>query len=232
MKYSIRMFLQLAFFSLTLVAVIAPAASSNCYQCVLLQTNQFPFYDWSCSPAVGPGHTGCYRSTSECIEYASACDGGDPGCFLAQTMISTPDGDRPIESLKAGDAIWCVADDGTRIAGKVLQTLKHTSDGYYRLNGSILVTGVHRFMVSNPAQNVAAGLDQKTHEKHLLGQWIPLSDIVVGQELVKFDGSSETVETIDAVDRGVRVYNLEVSPYHNYFANGVLVHNHKPDPTE
>lgn len=234
MKYSIRAFLHFAFLSLALVAIFAPMASSSCQECRLLETQQFPFYEYVCSPAFGPGYDGsCYRNENSCSISGSICEGGDPGCFLAQTMISTPNGNRPIESLKEGDEIWCVSDDGTKVAGKVVQTLKHTSNGYYRLNGSILVTGVHRFMVcGGQAQNYAAGFGPKTYEKHSLGQWIPLSDISVGQELLKIDGSRETVETIDSVDRGVRVYNLEVSPYHNYFANGVLVHNQKPDPTE
>jgi hypothetical protein len=152
-------------------------------------------------------------------------------------MVSTPDGDRPIESLQAGDVIWCVGENGERIAGRITKTLKELSAGYYRLNGSTLVTGAHRFLVaeSDPGSGITLASTQfqqhRRYEQHALGQWIPLEDIAPGQKLLTIDGGLVTVETMEFVDRGVRVYNLEVATHHNYFADGILVHNKKPDPT-
>jgi len=227
-------FLKLGLLSLALVMVFAVSASA-CQVCTMISTNNPPnYYAWVCSGAFGPGYVGCYHDNygNWCQSYGDPCAGGDPGCFVAGTMISTPDGDRPIESLKKGDAIWCVGDDGKRIAGKITATLRHTSNGYYRLNGSTRVTGEHRFLTNGLGQNFVASVASTNYEQHMLGQWIPLEDLSVGQRLLTIDGTPETVETIEFVDRGVRVFNFEVAPYHNYFANGILVHNRKPDPHE
>jgi hypothetical protein len=223
-------FLIFALASLVLVVAFTPPANA-CQSCGLVFVPGYG-YIWTCYPALGAGHVACYHDLYGyfCQETGDPCVGGGPGCFLAGTMISTPDGNRPIESLREGDAIWCVSDDGRKVAGKVEATLRHVSDGYCRLNGSTLVTGDHRFLVAGMGRNVVAGLGSENYETHALGQWIPLKNLDVGQQLLRIDGTQETVETIDNVDRGVRVYNLEVSPYHNYFANGILVHNKKPDP--
>jgi hypothetical protein len=231
MKLSSRSILKLGLLSLALMMVFALSASA-CQVCHFRYVPGY-WYAWICDPAFGAGYTGCnYEVTGGwCGTYGSPCQGG-PSCFLAGTMISTPDGDRPIESLKEGDAIWCVGEDGKRVAGRITATLKHVSNGYYRLNGSTLVTGEHRFLMTGAGPNFVASVASMSYEQHALGQWIPLRDLSVGQQLLKFDGTSETIETIEFVDRGVRVFNLEVAPHHNYFANGILVHNRKPDPNQ
>jgi hypothetical protein len=145
-------------------------------------------------------------------------------------MISTPSGDRPIESLQVGDAIWSVGENGERVQGKIAKAIRDVSNGYYRLNGSTRVTGAHRFMTARSGEN--PDVVSTKYEQHALGEWTPVRDLVPGQQLRTIDGGFETVKTIEFVDRGVRVFNFEVEPYHNYFANGVLVHNRKPDPSE
>jgi len=42
-----------------------------------------------------------------------------PGCFPAGTVVATPDGPRPIESLGRGDVVTLVAPDGTLTSGTV-----------------------------------------------------------------------------------------------------------------
>jgi filamentous hemagglutinin len=232
-------FLKLGLLSLALTMVLASSASA-CYFCNLIEVSWYPFHAWACDFVSGPqqGNVGCVseNSGSWCNAYGDPCYGGGPGCFLAGTMVSTPDGDRPIESLQAGDAIWCVGEDGRRVAGEITATLRAVSHGYYRLNGSTLVTGAHRFLAKQSGQNFGITLASTEfdrhgkYEQHALGEWIPLEDLALGQQLRTIDGDLVTVETVEFVDRGVRVFNLEVAPYHNYFANGILVHNKKPDP--
>jgi hypothetical protein len=233
MKRSSRSFLKLGLLSLALVIVFAVSASA-CQNCYTISLPYWPYEGWTCYPALGPGYTGCWHDYYGyyCQTYGDPCEGGGPACFLAGTMISTPDGDRPIESLKKGDTIWCMGEDGKMIAGEVTATLKHVNNGYYRLNGSTLVTGAHRFLMTGSGPNFVASVASMNYEQHALGQWIPLRDLSVGQQLLTIDGTSETIETIEFVDRGVRVFNLEVAPHHNYFANGILVHNRKPDPNQ
>jgi hypothetical protein len=238
MRFSRYSLVRLGLFALALVMVFAVSASA-CQDCFLIQIPDYPWQAWTCGPVtLGPGYTGCLHDYYGfyCQTYGDPCQGGGPSCFLAGTMISTPDGDRPIESLEEGDAIWCIADDGRRVAGEITQTMRHVSSGYYRLNGSTMVTGAHRFLVvgSDPSFGVTLAATQyqqhEHYQQHALGQWIPLEDIAPGQQLLTIDGGMVTVETMEFVDRGVRVYNLEVAPHHNYFADGILVHNRKPDP--
>lgn len=55
------------------------------------------------------------------ISIVSAADGSAEiqACFLAGCMISTPDGDVPVESLQVGDAV-IVHEDGTEVASSVV----------------------------------------------------------------------------------------------------------------
>lgn len=208
-------------------AVVGATSARACYTCNLVPVPWWPYQAWGCDPAYGPGEEGCVSDGwSWCNAYGDACFGNSlPGCFLAGTMVATPDGDRPIEKLEAGDAIWCVDESGQKVLGRVADTIRDTSHGYYQLNGSTSATGAHRFLAINPRNAGAA-----RYEQHALGQWTPLEDISPGDYLNTIDGGTEVVRTIDFVNQGVRVYNLEVQPHHNYFANGHLVHNKKPDP--
>lgn len=209
--------------------VASPAAA--CFNCNLISVPFWPYQAWGCDPAGGPGYEGCVSDGwSWCDTYGDSCVGDGWGCFLAGTVVSTPDGDRPIESLEVGDAIWCVGSDGARVAGEVTRTYQEVSHGYYLLNGSIRVTGMHRFLTGPAKRSFDDGFTATTSfEQHPLGAWTPMSKLDLGQELRTIGGGSRVVETIEFVDRGVRVFNLEVSPHHNYFAEGVLVHNRKPD---
>jgi hypothetical protein len=47
-----------------------------------------------------------------------------PGCFPAGTMIATPAGLRPIESINRGDLVTLVGADGTATSGKVDSTFQ------------------------------------------------------------------------------------------------------------
>ena len=232
--------LKLALIALVLVVVLAPAANA-CYVCNFRWVAG-EGYMWICDLVGGPqwGNEGCLQEVygGWCDTYGLPCTNGGAGCFLAGTMISTPDGDRPIEALREGDAIWCVGEDGKRVAGKITKTYRDVRHGYYLLNGSTFVTGDHRFLTTRSHNNfgavaAAAGYEQpREYEQHSLGEWIPLRDLAPGQELLSFDGDVITIETIEFVDRGVRVFNFEVVPHHNYFADGMLVHNKKPDPNQ
>src|SRR5512140_2186077 len=45
---------------------------------------------------------------------------GGGGCLAAGTLIATPRGEVPIESLRVGDAVWSVV-DGRRVAARVAE---------------------------------------------------------------------------------------------------------------
>ncbi|GAA4850841.1 hypothetical protein GCM10023221_32890 [Luteimicrobium xylanilyticum] len=139
-------------------------------------------------------------------------------CFTAGTLIHTPHGDRPIETLRAGDQVYCY--DQTTSATTV-ETVEETFERTTRtlihltIAGHVLTTTPeHPFMV------------------HELG-WIQATDLHPGDHLITADERHATVDAIetktaDASD-AVTVYNLHVHTHHTYYVlagnHPVLVHN-------
>src|SRR5262249_34808380 len=64
-----------------------------------------------------------------------------PGCFPAGTLVHTPQGPRPIESIRAGEPVTVVGADGQSTAGKV-QSVFVTDNRLIRVetDGGVLLT--------------------------------------------------------------------------------------------
>ncbi len=133
--------------------------------------------------------------------------GGGGGCLLAGTPILMANGKlMPIERIKPGDMIMAF-DEKTnqRMPDKVKIASIQESNGYMLINGRIKITG--------------------NHPCYVAGKWINARDLKAGDKLLTSEGKNEIVKSITVVDKQVLVYNFEVNPLHNYFADGVLVHN-------
>ena len=71
------------------------------------------------------GVTACSSNSGTTGQGKTATGGGSPpppchpGCFPAGTAVATPDGPRPIETLRRGDLVTLVSADGTAASGKV-----------------------------------------------------------------------------------------------------------------
>jgi pretoxin HINT domain-containing protein len=132
---------------------------------------------------------------------------GGGGCFLAGTQITMRSGLRNIEDIKAGDKIWTLNETTkiTEIATvEELQVLEES--GYYIINGEVKTTAKHPFYTTDGIKEV----DQ----------------LEVGDLLLKGFDNKVAIKTIEFVQEPVTVYNLlNVTPNHNYLANGYLVHN-------
>jgi len=139
-----------------------------------------------------------------------------PSCFVAGTKVSTPSGDKTIETLKVGDEVLSYDHKEDVIkSSKVTKVFKHENKKYgelYLSNGvKIQVTPNHPFYSVDKKKYVAVG---KLHPKDKL--YLRTSDnkmnIVTVDKFVKPAASTT-------------VYNIEVDAQHNYFAKGILVHN-------
>lgn len=131
-------------------------------------------------------------------------------CFLAGTKITFSDGkEENIEEIKVGDRVKSYDLIKKEIVySRVSNIKKRKSDHYYLIsipgNKEIQVTEEHPFYVD--------------------GQWIKVKNLKKGMEL--FNGSEPVkIISIKRINIPVNVYNLEVAQSHNYFAQGVLVHN-------
>jgi hypothetical protein len=143
------------------------------------------------------------------------CKVGFGTCFTAGTLIRTPHGDRPIETLRAGDKVW--AHDlatGHDALHLVTQTFARTTSTLYRLTidgHRVTTTDEHPFMVANMG-------------------WILARDLQPGDILTTPQGTV-TLDRIDVehTDHPTAVHNIHVENHHTYYVlaghHPVLVHN-------
>lgn len=129
------------------------------------------------------------------------------GCFLAGTMITTPDGDKAIETLSAGDEVISfnekTGEHEVSVIGDIDVLQK---DAYYNVNNEVNATGEHPFYTNKGIEELQ--YFDSTHK------------------LIDFDGNEVPVLTYERVQESVTVYNLlDVVPNHNYYASNFLVHN-------
>lgn len=126
-----------------------------------------------------------------------------PHCLLTGTLVETPQGSRPIESLRVGDRV--VSDGGE---SRVVAVRKHRSAACVEMalgDGTRLrVTGSHPLAT-------AAG-------------WRAARRLRVGDVVRTRDGSAR-ITSVRRIRKTVDVYDLTVAPYESFFADTVLVHN-------
>ena len=129
------------------------------------------------------------------------------GCFLAGTLIATPDGEKPIEELKAGDSVISFNEKTKTEEVSIIGSIDVLNrESYYTINGIVKATAEHPFYTNEGIVEV----------KNLGG----------GHELVTRYGNTPLGRIEITHDVDVEVFNLlNVTPNNNYFANNFLVHN-------
>ena len=148
-----------------------------------------------------------------------ACWGNS--CFVADTLVATPEGARRIADLAIGDLVYSVTGDGELVAREVTAVRRSLAATVCRvtLNG-VVVNGV---TPSHP-------LFDATRDAY-----VPLRDLKPDAELrVVRGGVLVPTPVVDIAitehaTPSVEVYDLTVEgPEHNFLADGVLVHNKSP----
>lgn len=142
--------------------------------------------------------------------------GGGGGCFIAGTLISLQNQFKNIEDIQIGDIVLSYNEEiHQNEYSIVLQTMIHnvTEEIYdlYIENEILTVTGIHRFYI---------------RRKHDV-EWIPASDLHIGDYVLFADGNWHPIFKIKVRIRSLFVYNFEVSHNHNYYVgrNQILAHN-------
>jgi len=157
-------------------------------------------------------------------------------CFPVGTPVSTPEGSKSIESVRAGDQVWAYdVVSSTWQPRRVVQTFSSQYDGmmvYVRLEGEqITSTARHPFWVvrgerlkeRSSLEHLPSVPDGATQE----GAWVDACDLEEGDELLLQDRRIVHVQSLATVDTRTMVYNFEVEELHTYAVGGlcVLVHN-------
>ena len=146
--------------------------------------------------------------------WGSAKDFGTSYCFVAGTLVTTEDGQEPIEEIEVGDKVLSEDETTGEVAVKtVTETYINETDELVHIgvNGeTISATPTHPFYVDK------------------LG-WTLARSLRAGDILVLSNGELVTVEWVqhEILESPIKVYNFEVEEFHTYFVgeNSVLVHN-------
>ncbi len=129
-------------------------------------------------------------------------------CIVEGTPIDTPSGSCKIEDLREGDPVWTRAPSGELQVGRVVAVHSAWS------------MAQHMIVLSDGRTLSATALHPVATETG----WTPVGQLETGQSVWSRDGWTKIVALTNTGSL-VRVFDLEVEPNSNFFANGVLVHN-------
>jgi len=136
-------------------------------------------------------------------------------CFIAGTEITLANGDvKNIEDVAVGEQVLTYNEDTKETeAGVVGDLKKHEVDYVIRLtldNENVIVTTAeHPFYVVD-------------------GGWVKAGKLQPLDVCLKEDGKESLISSVEVLEEKHEVFNLlSVSENHNFFANGILVHNKK-----
>jgi len=159
-------------------------------------------------------YTSIYRTVYEAAGAAAPESGtatisataGTVGCFLSRTKISMLDGSKKsIENLNVGDLVKSWDSEKGVVNGTVTRTFRGKTEAYLIINGKLRVTPSHPFYVN--------------------GNLVKAGNLKIGEYLQSENNGYIRVKEIHLIAESRPVYNFEVDGEHNYFAEGVLVHN-------
>lgn len=136
-------------------------------------------------------------------------------CFLAGTLIATPNGNIPIENIQAGNVVYCYDSIQKKLTTQaVSEIFSNFAEMYlllYTENGEMLqVTGQHLFY-----QNET-------------NTWIKANQLQQGMKLYSpLKNTPIEILKIEVVEEKVSTYNFEVPIHQNYLvsSSGILAHN-------
>jgi len=137
--------------------------------------------------------------------------GGSKNSFAAGTLVWTPTGSRPIESIRVGERVRTRSEQGYTDTPQRVTGLSHrVSPDYYHLiteTDAIRVTGGHPVWVQ------AKG-------------WVSVASVKPQDVIATIDGDA-SVYFISHIEEPLEVYNFSVDTNENYFIGngGLWVHN-------
>lgn len=147
--------------------------------------------------------------------------GGSGGsCILTDAMIKHPLGETLIQDMKEGQRITGYdLENNKEIETYITGKSEHLADFYYKVN-NLKITAGHPIWTEEgwACIDPQAYYDECQEYSHI--------PILTPKKLeVGYTLSNGKIKEIERVDEVVQVWNIEVAGTHNYFADGILVHN-------
>ncbi len=144
--------------------------------------------------------------SSASLAFMCSCD---DSCVVKGTKVLTPNGPRPIENLKVGDIVTTYSHKQLKEAA-VTRIYTGMSPVTYKISaqGNILEASPSHPIKTDQGWVQASELTMK-HKIHLQEHTLTKIDQIIPIYKVSAE----------------KVYNIEVKPYHNFFANNILTHN-------
>jgi hypothetical protein len=136
-----------------------------------------------------------------------------PTCLAEGTLIATVDGPVAIESLTPGQRLagWDTSAGRaveTRVVGLLARGDRPVAVITLDDGTTLRATAEHPFWSADERR------------------WRLASELTPGMTLTRTDGTTVAVRSRGTFDGSARVFDLSVTAPHDYFANGVLVHNY------
>jgi hypothetical protein len=140
------------------------------------------------------------------------------GCFPAGTPIRTPDGARPVETIREGDVVTTVNRDGTASSHKVMSvfTTRNRLIEVRTDAGTLVTTQTQPLPLADGGIRAAGGLK-------------------VGERLWRWDGHERTAVTVQSVSSTRReepVFNVVLGDSVIFIANDFLARSTPPAQRE
>jgi hypothetical protein len=132
--------------------------------------------------------------------------------FDADTPVTTPNGPKPISTVKVGDTVLAyheaLDETGTYTVTDIISHQDQVTVDLTIAGERVDTTPEHAFF---------------TEEKG----WVPAQDLEVGMHVLRLDGTSGVVQSVLLVQQPERMYNLSVAEAHTFFVGdgAWLVHN-------
>ena len=146
--------------------------------------------------------------------WGSSKDFGTSYCFVAGTLVTTEDGQEPIEEIEVGDKVL----SENELTGEV--AVKTVTETYINETDELIHIGVN-------GETISATPSHPFYVDKL--GWTLARSLKAGDVLVLSNGELVTVEWVqhEILESPIKVYNFEVEDFHTYFVgeNRVLVHN-------
>ena len=162
----------------------------------------------------------------------------NPKCFAPETLVATPEGQRPIGEIRQGDAVLAFDHGvGEWREKRVEKFHENIYDGplfsIHTDNGLVRTTINHPFWVLNgfdldERQTPRELAENEDQGLSLPGRWVNSHELRCGDVLIGQDGQQQVVLRVEQeYVQAFLVHNLTISEDHTFAvgADGVLVHN-------